>query len=137
QLTGHTLATRYPSCQPLFPVRIQRVLERFAQPSSQELASDELTSALVGGRLKAARLARRLTLSEVASASGLTKGFLSKLERDKANASVASLIRLCEVLGVPVSSLFQAATGELVRRASYPRINFGGEQLVEYILTPR
>ena len=35
----------------------------------------------IGGRLRAARLSRRQTLSEVAAASGLTKGFVSKLER--------------------------------------------------------
>ncbi|HTQ94545.1 MAG TPA: hypothetical protein VMK84_34150 [Streptosporangiaceae bacterium] len=30
------------------------------------------------------------------AAAGLTKGFVSKLERDLANVSVASLIRLCD-----------------------------------------
>ncbi|HZT92877.1 MAG TPA: XRE family transcriptional regulator [Gaiellaceae bacterium] len=93
--------------------------------------------AAIGGRLKAARLARRKTLTEVAVASGLTKGFLSKLERDQANASVASLIRLCDVLEISVASLFEAPTGELVRRSEYPRINFGGEGMREFLLTPR
>lgn len=91
----------------------------------------------IGLRLKAARRSRRMTLSEVALASGLTKGFLSKLERDLASASVASLIRLCRVLEIPVSSLFEASRGNLVRRGEYPQINFGGDHLVEYLLTPR
>ena len=91
----------------------------------------------IGSRLKAARLARRMTLTEVAVASRLTKGFVSKLERDLASASVASLIRLCEVLEIPVSSLFQASAGELVKRGDYPLINFGGDRLSEYLLTPR
>lgn len=91
----------------------------------------------IGSRLKAARLSQRLTLREVALASGLTKGFLSKLERDRARASVASLIRLCGVLDIPVSSLFEAATGELVKSGEYPRINFGGERMTEYLLTPQ
>ncbi|MDT7777013.1 MAG: hypothetical protein QOC67_5937, partial [Pseudonocardiales bacterium] len=53
---------------------------------------------LIGARLRAARLARRQTVAEVAATSGMTKGFLSRLERDRANASVAALIRLCHAL---------------------------------------
>ena len=65
----------------------------------------------IGAQLKAARLAQRLTLAEVALRSGLTKGFLSKLERDQTTASVASLMRLCETLAISVGSLFHASTG--------------------------
>jgi transcriptional regulator with XRE-family HTH domain len=96
-----------------------------------------IRAAPIGARLKAARRSQRRTLSEVALASGLTKGFLSKLERDRASASVGSLIRLCQVLGVSVGSLFEAHTGELVRHDDYPMINFGGTGLTEYLLTPR
>lgn len=92
----------------------------------------------VGARLRDARLARRRTLDEVADASGLTKGFLSRLERDQANASVAALMRLCETLEIPVGSLFDpVATGEVVRHGHYPHIRFGGEDIAEYLLTPR
>jgi quercetin dioxygenase-like cupin family protein len=77
-----------------------------------------------------------MTLNEVALASGLTKGFLSKLERDRASASVASLIRLCGVLEIPVSSLFEAATGELVKSGEYPQIRCGSDRTTEYLLTP-
>jgi transcriptional regulator with XRE-family HTH domain len=94
-------------------------------------------TALIGGRLKAARLARRKTLTEVAEASGLTKSFVSKLERDQASASVGSLMRLCQALEISVGELFETHTGELVRAGDYPKINFGGERLVEYLLTPR
>jgi quercetin dioxygenase-like cupin family protein/DNA-binding phage protein len=96
----------------------------------------ESTSARIGEQLKAARLARRKTLAEVAAESGLTKGFVSKLERDQASASVASLMRLCDALGISVGALFNASTGEVVRSGAYPRINFGGTGMVEYLLTP-
>lgn len=91
----------------------------------------------LGVRLRQARRAQRQTLSEVASASGLTKGFVSKLENDQANASVASLMRLCETLDVPVGSLFDPAFGSVIRAAAYPPIEFGGERMQEYVLTPR
>src|SRR6201995_4621089 len=80
----------------------------------------------IGAQLKTARLAARMTMAELAGQSGLTKGFVSKLERDLANVSVASLIRLCDALGISPGSLFQAPKGEVVRRDTRPRINFGG-----------
>ncbi|RBY89217.1 XRE family transcriptional regulator [Blastococcus sp. TBT05-19] len=91
----------------------------------------------IGGRLKAVRQARRLTLTDVADASGLTKGFLSKLERDQTSASVAALVRVCAALGISPASLFEAPSGgEAVRTGSYPPIAFGGRGLAEYLLTP-
>ncbi len=90
----------------------------------------------VGAQLRAARLASRLSMAEVAARSGLTKGFLSKIERDLTNVSVASLIRLCDSLGISVGSLFQAAKGEVVRKGEYPPINFGGSGVREFLLTP-
>lgn len=93
-------------------------------------------TAAIGAQLRAARQSRRKTLAEVALESGLTKGFLSKLERDQATASVASLMRLCQALEIPVGSLFHASSGEVVRRGAYPPINFGGEGITEYLLTP-
>ena len=90
----------------------------------------------IGEQLKAVRLARRKTLAEVAEAAGLTKGFLSKIERDQASASVASLIRICETLGLSLGELFSATPGDVVRRSAYPPINFGGSGMSEYLLTP-
>jgi quercetin dioxygenase-like cupin family protein/DNA-binding Xre family transcriptional regulator len=90
----------------------------------------------IGAQLRAARLAARMSMAEVAEQAGLTKGFVSKLERDLANVSVASLIRLCDALGVSVGSLFQAPAGEVIRRGAYPPINFGGRKMTEYLLTP-
>src|SRR5215470_19330186 len=90
----------------------------------------------IGAQLRAVRLASRRSMAEVAVQSGLTKGFLSKLERDLTSVSVASLIRLCDALGISVGSLFQAAKGEVVRKGEYPPINFGGNGIREYLLTP-
>lgn len=102
-------------------------------PLPQEPGRD---GARIGAQLRAARLAARKSVAEVADQSGLTKGFVSKLERDMANPSVASLMRLCLALNVPIGSLFQAAKGELVRHDAYPPINFGGSGVREFLLTP-
>lgn len=90
----------------------------------------------LGARLREARRAQRKTLAQVAQESRLTKGFLSKLENDQASASVASLVRLCEALAVPVGALFEPAAGQVVRHDSYPPIAFGGTGMREYLLTP-
>ena len=90
----------------------------------------------IGGQLRVARQAARMSIAEVAKRSGLTKGFVSKLERDLTSVSVASLIRLCDTLGISVGSLFRAPRGEVVRSGEYPQINFGGKGIREYLLTP-
>src|SRR5262249_49282432 len=90
----------------------------------------------IGAQLRAARLAARMSMAEVAEQAGLTKGFVSKLERDLANVSVASLIRLCDALGISVGSLFQAPKGEVVRRDTRPHINFGGRKMTADLLAP-
>jgi transcriptional regulator with XRE-family HTH domain len=113
------------------------MLERSAVRPEDAGAAMEADAEPIGARLKAARLARRKTLAEVAAESGLTKGFLSKLERDQTSPSVASLMRLCQTLGISVGALFQASNGEVVRHNAYHRINFGGTDMHEYLLTPR
>jgi quercetin dioxygenase-like cupin family protein len=91
----------------------------------------------IGQRLRAARRARRLTLEQVAEACDLTKGFVSKLERDQSTASVASLLRICDTLGLSIGELFEGIhSPDLLRATDYPTVSFGGERMVEYLLTP-
>jgi transcriptional regulator with XRE-family HTH domain len=71
----------------------------------------------------------------VAAEAGLTKGFLSRLERDEVSPSVASLVRVCGVLGIGVGQLFEPPATSLVRAAEAPPINFGGQGVREVLLT--
>jgi transcriptional regulator with XRE-family HTH domain len=91
----------------------------------------------MGARLRAARKAHGYTLEQLASASGLTKGFLSRVERDETSPSVASLLTLCEVMSIDVGSLFSAPDVALVRRDEAPAINLGGTGVTEQLMTPR
>jgi len=90
----------------------------------------------IGPRLRDARRAQRLSLATLADRTGLTKGFLSQVERDLTAPSVASLIRLCEVLELPVGHLFDGAHTPLVRGGERTPIAFGGSGVSEYRLTP-
>jgi transcriptional regulator with XRE-family HTH domain len=78
-----------------------------------------------------------MSITRVADETGLTKGFISQLERDLTTASVASLVSICNVLRIGVGSLFEPARTDLVRAGDRPRINFGGEDVTEWLLTPR
>jgi transcriptional regulator with XRE-family HTH domain len=91
----------------------------------------------IGSRLRAARQAHGYTLDQLASAVGLTKGFLSRVERDETSLSVASLITLCEVMSLDVGSLFTVPDVAVVRRDSAPAINLGGTGVDERLMTPR
>jgi len=93
--------------------------------------------ARLGARLRAARKAHGFTLDQLATAAGLTKGFLSRVERDETSLSVASLVTLCEVMSINPGSLFSAPDVALVRRESAPAINLGGRHVSEQLMTPR
>ena len=76
----------------------------------------------VGARLRARRLERGLTMSEVAERSGLTTGFISQLERDLTSASLSSLYRICAVLDLRVGHLVDdVPAGRLIRRDEQAR----------------
>ena len=58
-----------------------------------------------GARLRSARESAGLTLQDVATAAGLTKGYISQIERDLSSPSVATLWRLCGILGLTIGDL--------------------------------
>jgi transcriptional regulator with XRE-family HTH domain len=59
----------------------------------------------LGGRLRALRKERGLTIPQLAAATGLTNGFISQLERDLTSASLSSLARIATALDVRLGHL--------------------------------
>ncbi|MBN9612746.1 MAG: helix-turn-helix domain-containing protein [Actinobacteria bacterium] len=94
-------------------------------------------SVRIGARLRASRQAQGLTLEQLATASGLTKGFVSRIERDETMPSVPTLVQLCQALSLPVGALFAEPELQLIRRADAPRINMGGTGVEDRLVTPR
>lgn len=95
---------------------------------------------VVGRHLREARLHGKLTLEAVASAAGVTRSFVSAVERGQTSPSIGSLYRICEALGISMSSLFELVSREssaVVRRADVTGTYFGGEGVVNYVLSPR
>ncbi|WP_104168722.1 helix-turn-helix domain-containing protein [Arthrobacter sp. SX1312] len=91
----------------------------------------------IGSRIRAARQAQRMTIEQVADSTGLTKGFLSRVERDLTSPSVASLVTLCQVLSISVGDLFLVPETHLTRLVDAPRISLGGQGINERLLTAR
>lgn len=68
----------------------------------------------IGKRIRRERLKRRLTLEQLSGRSGLSKSFLSQVERDITTPSVTSLKRIAQQLGISVVRLFADNEGGLV-----------------------
>jgi transcriptional regulator with XRE-family HTH domain len=87
----------------------------------------------IGRRLRAARVGAGLTLASVARQAGVSEGFLSKLERGQAAASIANLIQLADVLGLGLHELFPSDGAPAKTRVAVHRA--GGGDLQEVAAT--
>ena len=68
----------------------------------------------IGEKLKELRLKKDLTLSELASRSEVTKGFLSQLERDLTSPNVSTLENILEALGTNLQDFFSEQPEEQI-----------------------
>ncbi len=104
---------------------------RAIHPTADESATP------IGAKLRAARTGQGMSLSQVAATTGLSKGFLSRVERDETSPSVSTLVQLCQVLSLPVGALFAEPAVQRVSWAEAPRINLGGVHVDDRLLSPR
>ncbi|MET8520806.1 XRE family transcriptional regulator [Nocardioides sp. NPDC004968] len=84
----------------------REAVTKSAAPSGAT-TTDDPEADTIGARLRRRRLAKRLTLKEVAGEAGLSEGFLSQIERGVHSGSVATLQRIAAVLGLTVGDLFE------------------------------
>lgn len=71
----------------------------------------------LGGKVRALRHRLRRTLEEVAKTAGISKPFLSQIERGQATPSITSLVGIANALGVTVQYFIDAPTeAKSVRR---------------------
>jgi transcriptional regulator with XRE-family HTH domain len=60
----------------------------------------------IGMKVKKARLQQGLKITDVARISGISQGMISKIENAHVSTSLETLSRLCSVIGLPMSKLF-------------------------------
>jgi transcriptional regulator with XRE-family HTH domain len=89
----------------------------------------------IGERLRHAREARQLSLAVVAERAGLTKGFVSRVERETTSPSVNSLISICEALGIEPSDIFTVPKARVMRSSDRPSATLPGHMVVDTLLT--
>jgi transcriptional regulator with XRE-family HTH domain len=70
-------------------------------------ASVETLDRHLGQRVREYRQRNQLTIADVAQLAGLSPGMLSKIENGQATASLDSLVRIANALGVSMSALFK------------------------------
>ena len=59
----------------------------------------------IGGRIRSARETHGMTRDEFAEAVGISSQFASDLERGRMGASVETICRICQVLGITTDQL--------------------------------
>lgn len=87
--------------------------------------ADAVRASTVGRRVRAFRTARRMSLRRLGELTGTTASFVSQLERGLSGASVATLRRIADALGIRLPDLFEddVAPGyRVLERADRPAI---------------
>ena len=93
----------------------------------------------LGSTIRRLREERSLSLKEVALRSDLTPSFLSQVERNLTSPSVASLRKVAQAFGVPLTALFQGPPmpeNHVVRRKDRRQLIHPRRQWRDYLLTP-
>jgi transcriptional regulator with XRE-family HTH domain len=76
-------------------------------PHALSGARDNVLEVAIGREVRAFRKKLGITVSDLARATGLSLGMLSKIENGVTSASLTTLQRLSRALGVPVTALFR------------------------------
>ena len=119
--------------------RIARLPPNRAEASPE--SPDPSQPRLLGSEIRGLRKARAITLTELAAASGLSIGYLSLLERDRATPSIKALHAVSRALGVTISWFFEAndvpeeERDLVVRRARRRRLDYSAG-VVDELLSP-
>lgn len=93
-------------------------------PYGLNLEVDRL-SEVIGLRTRERRLAREMSVAELARRAGLSKAVISKVENAQGAANLQTLARIAAALEVPATSLFQGLDEE--RDALFTRAGSGAE----------
>lgn len=65
-------------------------------------------SKIIGQRIKAIRLERKISQQDLAAACNFEKSNLARIEAGRTNPTIGTLEKICRVLDVPISRLFES-----------------------------
>ncbi|MEU1876059.1 XRE family transcriptional regulator [Streptosporangium sp. NPDC020072] len=75
----------------------------------------ETINAAVANNVRAQRAHRQMTLDELATRSGVSRGMLVQVEQGRTNPSINTLTRIADALGVTVARLVEVSDVPVVR----------------------
>lgn len=93
----------------------------------------------LGSRLRAARLARGLSLGQVATATEISRSFLSLVENGKSDITIGRLTRLIDYYGISIADLVPTpppADAEIIRPQERRQLHSETEGIDFLLLTP-
>jgi XRE family aerobic/anaerobic benzoate catabolism transcriptional regulator len=126
-------------------LRKSRTAAKGAKGATLKAVTDE-TSALslrVGQRVRSARAARAMTMKQLASESGISLPYLSRVEKGDGNISIAVLHRLATALNLPTENLLSdnerygadyALIVELLKRQSHEQLGEIRRWLADHVV---
>lgn len=82
--------------------------------------NSDAISLLLGQRIRDMRKTKKMTITKLADATGLTASMISQVERSIISPSIETLKKICNALQIPISVLFEDA--EVTAPASPPPI---------------
>jgi len=85
-----------------------------------------------GGRLRAARTARHLTLGQLSELAGVSKAMLSQIEQDKVNPTVAVMLKIAGALQVRIDELIDSPS-----RSNIVRIIPSSDERYTFLADPK
>ncbi len=94
----------------------------------------------IGSCIKQIRLAKKMSIRELAKKAGITPSMLSQIERDLVNPSINTLKTLSVELGVPMYQFFQADSAKqgnlVVRKGNRKWLGDSSKNIAYELLTP-
>lgn len=108
--------------------------------SEVEEAADAV---FIGNQIRAWRTEADVSLSRLAEECGLSVGYLSQVERGRANPSLGVIKRIVDALGKTVAELFvplgdgNGRPVHVARRGTSPRLHYGAGSPINELLSPR
>ncbi|MCQ2558514.1 MAG: XRE family transcriptional regulator [Oscillospiraceae bacterium] len=92
-----------------------------------------------GAKIRQLRLAKGMTLQELARQTQTTAGYLSQLERDLVDPSLSTLRKVAQVLNTPLFSLVDSQDDavRIVRSGKRQKIAFADSNVILEVLTPK
>ena len=120
-----------------------RPLHTASELHQPEAGADFDPSAEVGEEIRGLRKAQGLTLKQLASAAGISVGYLSEIERNLTRLPIGVLKSICDVFGIHMNWFFRAGKvgppaerDIVVRVANRPRLSFTGLGITDELLSP-